>query len=316
MSNIPKPRSLSMWRHFLDREKTSEELTSSMIAWQQKWNWDFLKINPAACYHVLDWGVEYEFFTDGRREPQLRRPVVMTADDVRKITKLDVTHGALGDQLQVIRNLRSHFGPELLMYETIFSPIEIAHRLMAGRNSLVELRDQSPADLHRLLATIAEVFQDFAAQCVGAGANGVFFATKWACADSMSWNQYEEFGKRYELPILQAVQNTGGSVILHVCGERTHLREMYDYPVDAISFDFFAEEAPLPQEVMDKSGKLVMGGIDPHRAMQDIESVFEDCRIYLNLPRWIAAPSCVLPDDIPDTALERLTTGIRKILSC
>ena len=41
---LPERRWMSLWRHFYNREKTVDQLTSSMIEWQEKWNWDFLKL--------------------------------------------------------------------------------------------------------------------------------------------------------------------------------------------------------------------------------------------------------------------------------
>lgn len=299
----PQHRWVSLWRHFYDCEKTVDELTTSMIRWQEKWNWDLMKINPPACYHALDWGAEYEFFADPSREPELRRPVITTAGDVRNISVLDPREGALGEQLQVIRNLRQHFGNELPIVETIFSPIEIAHRLMNSREDFDSLRKNSPQETHNLLETIYKTFLDFSMRCLDAGANGVFFATKWASSDLMSWSEYEEFGKRYELPVLNALQDRDALVILHVCGERTYLDRMLDYPADIFSYDFFADGAPDPAEI----GKFVLGGIDPQRLVSNPDSVIEDCKRFASIDKWLIGPSCVITQDATDEAINKVT---------
>src|SRR5262245_11256574 len=185
MKKTPRHRWMSLWRHFFEREKTDTELTVSMIEWQEKWNWDLLKINPPACYHVLDWGADYEFFSDPQKEPKLRKPVIRNVEDFSQIGRLEVRNGFLGDQLRVIRNLRSHFGPELPIVETVFSPIEIAHRLMEGRPVLRQFLHAFPDRVHDLLATITQVFSEFCLACLNAGADGIFFATKWATSDEM-----------------------------------------------------------------------------------------------------------------------------------
>jgi uroporphyrinogen decarboxylase len=291
-------RWMSLWRHFFDREKTVDELTSSMIQWQEKWNWDFMKINPPACYHVLDWGADYEFFKDPSREPELRKPV----ENIRNIQILDPRVGKLGDQLQVIRNLRQHFGNELPIVETIFSPIEIAHRLMSSRGAFDTLRKDSPEEAHDLLKTIQETFLDFALRCLDAGADGIFFATKWATSDWMSWRDYQEFGRRYEQPILNALQHRNALLILHVCGERTYLNQMLDYPADIFSYDFFADGAPDPAEI----GKFVLGGIDPQRLVSDPDSVVEDCKRLAAMDRWLIGPSCVITHEANDETINKV----------
>src|SRR5262249_29840469 len=154
MKKIPQKRWMSLWRHFYDREKTVADLTQSMLQWQRKWNWDFLKLNPPACYHVLDWGADYEFFKDPFKEPKMRGAI-----DLSKVGPLDVTKGKLGEQLKVIRNLRQELGPELPIFETVFSPLEIAHRLLVGgREELQQMLRSKPADAHRLLEIIKNVY--------------------------------------------------------------------------------------------------------------------------------------------------------------
>ncbi len=297
---------MSLWRHFFHREKTPDLLTGAMIEWQEKWKWDFLKLNPAACYHVLDWGAEYQFFEDPLREPELTKPLVRQAADVGKVSPLDVHNGTLGDQLKVIRRLRDHFGPDLPIVETVFSPIEIAHRLMSGRESLVQLRKESPGELHSLLEIILKTFRAFCQACLQAGADGIFFATKWATTDQMTWQEYEEFGKKYELPLLRDLRENNALTILHVCGERTYLDQMLDYPVDIFSYDFHAEGAPAPETVIARSGAFVLGGINPLQMRSDVGAVLANSSRYTALERWLIGPSCVVPPDVPDSTIALL----------
>ncbi len=294
---------MSLWRHFYNREQTVDQLTSSMIHWQEKWKWDFLKLNPPACYHVLDWGAEYEFFDDERREPELRLTVVTRAEDVDRITILDPAKGALGEQLQVTRNLRQYFGPDLPIVQTIFSPIEIAHRLMTGRESFNALRKSAPAAIHSLLGKIQKTFLHFALHSLAAGADGFFFATKWANSDWMTWSEYEEFGSAYELPILSPLQERNALLILHICGEHTHLDRMLNYPVDIYSYDFFADGVPSPAQVAHQTGKFVLGGVDPVKLAVDWKRVAEDCRPLASINKWLIGPSCVITHEASDEAI-------------
>jgi len=305
MKKLPEYRWMSLWRHFYDRERTVDELTGSMIEWQKKWNWDLLKVNPPACYHVLDWGADYHFFKDPMREPELIHPAIQQKEDFQAIKPLDVTRGVLGDQLEVIRNLRHEFA-QLPIVETIFSPIEIAHRLMKSRSELKGWIEEDPDLVQALLTTIGDTFLRFAVECLKAGADGVFFATKWATSDSLTWEQYEQFGKAHELPLLTALQQRDALLILHVCGDRTYLSKMLDYPADILSWDFFADGSIAPQEAVSRSGKFVLGGVDPNRLRDDPASVIEQCRSLQSLERWLIGPSCVVTADTPDESIRQL----------
>jgi uroporphyrinogen decarboxylase len=311
MKKLPESRWISLWRHFLDREKTDTELTVSMIEWQEKWHWDFLKINPPACYHVLDWGAEYEFFQDPLREPELRKVVIETVADFDRIGPLDVHHGVLGDQLRVIRNLRSHFGPDLPIVETVFSPIEIAHRVMEGRQALLGFLKSNAVEVHDLLQRITSVFSEFCQECLNAGADGIFFATKWATSDQMTWSEYQEFGTRYEKILLNALQERDALLILHVCGQRTFLNHMLDYPVDIFSYDFLADEAPSPEDVINKTGKFALGGIDPDLLERNVQRALEVAFRYTGLSQWLAGPSCVVSPRVPDANIRKIKDGLK-----
>lgn len=302
---------ISLWRHFLDREQTVEQLTASMILWQEKWRWDFLKLNPPACYHALDWGAKYRFFDDPLMEPKLIEPVIHSAEDVKRLRAPGPSSGFLGEQLQVIRNLRRHFGPELPIVETIFSPIEIAHRLMKNRDALTAMRKESPDVLHDLLRMIADVFGRFAVACLDAGADGIFFATKWATSDQMSWEEYLQFGRAYEMGILDSLVRRDALIILHVCGERTFLSRMSDYPIDIFSYDFLADGAPDPAALARSTGKRVMGGIDPQRLCDDPASVVADCGKWRKEEWWIAGPSCVALPQTPDASIAAVREFVR-----
>ena len=309
--NLPQHRWVSLWRHFYDCEQTVEQLTTSMIEWQEKWQWDFLKLNPPACYHVLDWGAKYEFFDDETHEPELRQPVIRRAEDIERIGILDPTKGALGEQLKVTRNLREHFGKDLPILQTIFAPIEIAHRLMSGRESLDALRKSAPDAVQSLLEKIQKTFLDFALRSLDAGADGIFFATKWATCDLMSWSDYEQFGRTHELPILNALKDRDALLVLHVCGEQTYLDKMLNYPVDIFSYDFFAKGVPAPAEVVRQTGKFVLGGVDPLRLVSDPDSVVQDCKRLAAIDRWLVGPSCVITPEASDESIELVKRASR-----
>ena len=54
----------SMWRHFFGQETTAEGMSQAMIAFQRRFDWDFMKVNPRASYHCEDWGLETRYAGD------------------------------------------------------------------------------------------------------------------------------------------------------------------------------------------------------------------------------------------------------------
>src|SRR5262249_7336951 len=241
-------------------------------------------------------------------------PLIRGGQDLELVFPLVVRRGHLGEQLEVIGNLRKHFGPHLPIVETIFSPMEIAHRLAASRQAFSGLARESPGPTIRLLRIITEVFRDFAIECLRAGADGIFFATKWASADWMKWTGYQDYAKPNDLEILQAVEKRNALAILHVCGERTFLPQMLDYPADMFSYDFYSEQSPNPFDVADKTGKWVVGGIDPQALIEHPEVVIEQCRKYSGLAKWLPGPSCVVLPQTPDDSISKVKQALERIL--
>ena len=54
----------SFWRHFYHMEHHAEGTIEAMVAFQKQFDWDFMKINPRADYHVQDWGKQIEYSHD------------------------------------------------------------------------------------------------------------------------------------------------------------------------------------------------------------------------------------------------------------
>src|SRR5262249_3967046 len=160
-------------------------------------------------------------------------------------------------------------------------PIEIAHRLLRERSEFLQILKLEPESAHRILETITASYVRFCLACLKAGADGIFFATKWANSEWLSWNEYEEFGKQYEWQILETLNERNALIILHVCGANTYLERMLDYPVDIFSYDFFAKGSLPPQTVIEESGKFAMGGIDPELMISNPNQAASRCRQFL-----------------------------------
>ncbi len=61
----PDRFAVSFWRHFFHKESTAEGLAEAMVGFQKQFDWDFMKINPRADYHIEDWGFRQEYSRDG-----------------------------------------------------------------------------------------------------------------------------------------------------------------------------------------------------------------------------------------------------------
>jgi uroporphyrinogen decarboxylase len=261
---------VALWRHFFVEETSRAGLVEAMVRWQKTFDWDFLKINPRACYHVQDWGNQYEFSGSEHVKPTLVRSAVHTADDFRHLDLLDATGGGeglaapvLADHLGAVGDLRKALGPDVPMLMTIFTPMSIAADLAGGPQDLAGLVREDATMVHVGLRTITDTFARFARQCIEAGADGIFLATTHsATTTNFTPEQYEEFGRPYDLEILDAAEGAPLN-LLHVCKSHAMVRLLADYPAAMLNWDMRDKTNPRMNAIAPLApDKALVGGLD------------------------------------------------------
>lgn len=259
---------VALWRHFFKQEVTRKGLVDAMAEWQQTYDWDFLKINPRACYHVQDWGNQYEFSESEHIKPTLVRNCVHDPDDFQHLDRLSVEGSegrkapVLAEHLGAVADLRKALGPDVPMLMTVFTPMSIAAELAGGPQDLAHLIEQDTGMVHAGLRTITDTFADFAAACIDAGADGLFLATTHVgTLTNFTLEQYEEFGRPYDLELIDAA-GAAPLNLLHVCKSKALVRELADYPVAMLNWDTADETNPdLAEMVPLADGKALVGGL-------------------------------------------------------
>ncbi|MDH7499430.1 MAG: uroporphyrinogen decarboxylase family protein, partial [candidate division NC10 bacterium] len=165
---------VSFWRHFYEREATATGLAEAMLAFQGRYDWDFVKVNPRASYYGEGWGLRVKFRGEQGLKPEIIHFPIQSASDWERIQPLSAKEGALGEQLQALRLIREGLGSEVPMVQTIFTPLSIAGDLVPSPDRLLQHLREQPRAIHRALAVIADTFSSYAKSCLQEGADGVF----------------------------------------------------------------------------------------------------------------------------------------------
>ncbi len=292
----------SFWRHFYESETTAEGLADAMLGFQRKYDWDFVKVNPRASYHVEGWGVALEFSGQPHVAPKrLDYPVKSSADWAR-IRPLPLDQGPLAEQLKALQLIKEGLKGEAFFVETIFSPLSIAGDLVGSSGQLQKDLRESPATVHQALQVITETFAPFAQRCLEVGASGIFFATTdWASYDLLTDREYDEFGRAYDLQVLKNVQDGADLNVLHVCKDHNMLFALADYPVHAINWDATSPTNPNLKQGLEKCRQAVIGGIDRHTLRtgtpDDVVAEVERAKEMTGGHRWMLGPSCSIPTE-------------------
>jgi len=250
---------VALWRHFPVDDTDAEELARTAAAFQQQYNWDFIKLTPLSNYSVADWGgtVAYHGHPEGTSD-YITPPRVTTPEDWERLEPLDVHAGTMGRQLTSVRRLRELVGPEVPIIETVFNPLSQARKLVGNGMELVHLR-RYPQQLQAALEQITSTTTAFIAAVLEAGADGIFYATQHARAALVSQAEYRAMLRPFDLRILEAARE-GSFNLLHLHGMDTYLDLVSDYPVHALNWHDRDTGPSLAEGVRSFPG-LVVGGL-------------------------------------------------------
>jgi len=313
---IPDRPAISVWRHFYHRESSAEMLAGAMLAFQEKFDWDFMKINPRASFHVEDWGNRLRWSTDEFRKHEKLEFAVKDINDWDRIAPLSMQKPVLAEHLKAISMIKKKSDPELPLLMTIFNPLGIARYLTGSTDTLKEHIDRDPKRIIDALENITVTYEQFAIECLNAGADGIFFATlEWASSDNMTYDDYIRFGRPYDLRILNAV-NESKFNMLHVCHTNNYLKELSDYPVNMINWDSSHPTNPNIDRAFEFSGdKTVVAGLDDkgwlwHSRPDEITGEIARLKDKYKGKRFIFGPGCAVDPELPYANLTALRTTL------
>ncbi|HVP37126.1 MAG TPA: uroporphyrinogen decarboxylase family protein, partial [Terriglobales bacterium] len=191
---MPDRVPISMWRHFYEKESTADGLAEAMISFQRKYDWDFIKVNPRASYHIEGWGAKVAFNHGPRRKTEVIEYPIKKTEDWKIFESLKFSKKALNEQPRALKLIKKELKDDIFLVHTIFTPLSIAGDLVPEEKDLVQAMKENPQMIHSALRVITEIFSDFAVECLNAGADGIFFATtEWATKDILTEEEYLEF---------------------------------------------------------------------------------------------------------------------------
>src|SRR6266581_2862667 len=194
---------VSFWRHVPEVDHTAGGLADAMLAWQRRWDLDFIKVMSSGVYCVEDWGCKVAYTGSRNGAKQCTQHAVRTAADWARITPLDPGSGALGRELEALRLIVAGKTDDVPVLHTVFSPLTIARKLAGDR--LAEDLQTSPMAVLQALEAITDTLIRYGAAAIEAGADGLFFATQTASRDVMSPHDKAQFGLLYTRDALESL---------------------------------------------------------------------------------------------------------------
>lgn len=269
---------IAFWRHFPGDDQRAADLAEATIAFQERYDFDFVKVSPSNSFAGEDWGAHTAFRgnTEGTRD-YLDRPVKQPAD-WRKLQPLDVSKGALGRTIETLRMLKARWGDSVPFIETIFNPLMTARYLRGDGLWIADMREY-PKEFRAGLEVITDTVARFAKASIEAGAAGLFFATQSATYRQVSEAEYRMYGVPYDLKVFEAA-SAGWFNLLHLHGDDIMFQMAREYPVQAVNWHDRTTKPSL-REARDQFGGALVGGVAQHTTMmqrdpQDVAAEVRD----------------------------------------
>lgn len=306
---------VSFWRHFPGLDEDPLMLAQALLSFQAQFDLDFIKVMPTGTYWVEDWGcrVAYRGSIDGSKvcvEHGIR-----DSTDWEGLRPLPPREGALGRELRCLQEVVRGRRGDTPILQTLFSPLTIAKKLAGEERFLADLRER-PRILSRGLEVITETVDRYAAACLAAGGDGVFFATQVATADLLSAEEHRAFAEPYDRYILERVAVKSPFSLLHVHGLHIRFEVMASYPVQAINWHD-RRTSPSLGEARSRCRGAVVGGVNEVSTLREgpeerIRVEVKDALGQTGGTGHIVAPGCVVPIDVPERHLRAVRAAVEE----
>lgn len=305
----------SMWMHFPNRDRHPRRLAELSLEYQQKYDLDFIKFMPYGLFSTVDFGLDIRVLPGFDGPPTAEKPLVQKISDWDKLKPVSGTDGEYSIVLEAQRLLLSMMDSPVPFIQTVFSPMTTALKL-SSILTVLEHAKETPSKLHRALEIITATSIQFAKAAISLGADGIFLASQISCRNLIDEKTHDEFVKKYDLAILNAVKGQTWFNVHHIHGVEGMMEELQDYPVHAVSWHD-RNDGPHMEEVRKYSQKAFIGGLSHGHSLsaksnKDIVGEVLDTAAMNKGLGVILGPGCVIDPTTPAERLELVHKTVRK----
>jgi len=269
----------SIWYHFGTQHASPERTAQAHLEFFEAYDLDLLKAMN-----------DYDYPMPAGME------VMATADDLKRLTPLDVSRTPLGQQLKAIELIAQALRGKALFVDTVFNAWNTLKRNLV-KEAMAGLMADHPEAVLTALGVINFTLIQYALASLEKGSAGIFLSVP-ATEESLSLEQYEKFMRPFDLEFLKAIQGKGECHILHAHGEKLYFDRLLDYPVQAISWADL-NGGPTLTEARKKTSLTLMAGIDhvkfPYVSAKTIRDHVKSALFQAGNTKFILAPGCAVP---------------------
>jgi uroporphyrinogen decarboxylase len=258
---------------------------------------------PTGMYAVIDYGVTVKPADGDVGTTRFASGPIQKPEDWSALPEVLPDRGVLGQQVETVRLVRQELGPDTPVVQTIFSPLNVALKLVGSADIVLQMTANHESLFRDALTKIADDVIAFGRACCAAGADGFFFATQLADRAAFPEEVYRNFGVPFDQRVLEALRPETWCTILHLHGEDPLFDLADAYPVDGVNWHDRDSTISLSDALNRTSRTLVAGiarrGAMTHGTPQEVAEEVLDAIRQTDGRRLVVAPGCVIPDAAP-----------------
>lgn len=252
---------LGFWHHFLKDETGADaflhpELTDEVIQGQE----DFYQAFSPDMIKIMTDGF-FSYPAEILQKPLTSRKAL---SEIKPLGKSSVWFES---QIAYAKLLQKKYGSEVPLFYNVFAVPRTIEFMQQTAGSPIDLGAwvrEEPETLTKAMDIISTDYAELAKALISeAGVDGIYLSVNNVSPDGITEEEYRKYIAPYELKILEAANEAGGSNILHICGYhgfRNHLEWYKDYPFLAVNVANHVEGITLGKEKKLFGGRAVIGG--------------------------------------------------------
>lgn len=320
---------ITCYHHFPQFEHSGAKvMADTFLKFQNKFDWDFVKLNPRAVYYYEAWGNTYDYEHYNDVVPTRTSNLIHSYEDLEKVAEMTGDEPIWQEQYETARLVVEGVRGEVPVFAGAFTPIGILLNLCGYRSvgryrespreesDLIKLCIEHPVEVHRALKNIANTMAKYCENMKKVGVTGVFYAALgMARTDYFTPDEWREFCRPYDFIAMEPIRDMPN--LVHTCGIYGNPEWFTDYPCRVIHW---AASAPGNPPMVKSSewlkGKIAMGGCDERPfGGSNCETIDRLCRESITAMKgtpFLMAPECSVSPNVLDKELYTFRESVEK----
>jgi uroporphyrinogen decarboxylase len=274
---------VALWRHWPGDDQRAADLARATVEFQRACDWDFVVIQPAATYSVIDLGLHDEWAGNPSGTRNIVKRGVTRSLEWTELRPLDPQRGSLGRQLEAVRLIGEAFpNGDTPLVQTIYSPLSQAV-LLGGEDLFARHLRTQPDRIQTALNVLTETTLRLIDALRRLPLDGLLYVVDQASYDLISEEEYRNFGLTYDRKIMEALPERWWFRMMQLPPSAPMFRLCSQLPAYALNWADQETEPDLTQGRAMFNGAMCGGlSAQKHLNLGTPASVREAARVAIN----------------------------------